>query len=95
MNGSVNSVTRKSPHYTVFGSDKRLTHDLLTASPVSLIHSIIVQRNKNAFAIIYADIRDKLVALQDDMIHQQHHEVWTWTTVYFPAASTFPYLVLR
>ncbi len=73
INGSVNDSTGKSPHYILFGVDKRLLYDLLTSSkqPTYNIDSYAEQQ-LHVFSKIHSSVRQKLKATKAEMMANQH-----------------------
>ncbi len=73
INGSVNDSTGKSPHYILFGVDKRLPYDLLISSkqPIYNIDSYPEQQ-LHVFSKIHSSVRQKLKATKAEMISTQH-----------------------
>ncbi len=63
INTSVNESTGKSPHYIIYGVEKRLPYDLLTsaAQPVYNIEDYAKQQMQ-MFSTIHAIVREKLKA---------------------------------
>ena len=73
INSSVSESTGKSPHYILFGSDKRLPYDLLTSGgkPVYNIDDYAAQQLQ-IFTNIHSSVRNKLQASRAEMIAKQH-----------------------
>jgi len=73
INGAINSATGKTPHYIVFGRDKRLPYDLLTQRPAPL-YSVdnYTKTQLHAFAHVHASVREKIQASRAEMTYQQH-----------------------
>ncbi len=73
INGPVNGSTGKTPHYIIFGCDKRLSYDLLAQRPVP-VYSVddYAKKQLNVFTSIHTSVRDKLQASCAEMTHRQH-----------------------
>ncbi len=73
INGSVNGSTGKTPHYIIFGCDKRLPYDLLTQRPVP-VYSVddYAKKQLNVFTSIHTYMREKLQAPRAEMTQRQH-----------------------
>ncbi len=73
LNSSVNNSTRKSPHFTLFGVEKRLTYDLLT-SPQQPVYNTdkYTQQQLHVFRKIHPSVRSKLKATKTEMMANQH-----------------------
>ncbi len=73
INGSVNSATGKTPHYTVFGEEKRLPYDILVAPRVPVYSAdVYAQSHIRTFQTIHASVRERLQASCTEMISRQH-----------------------
>ncbi len=73
LNSSVIDSTSKSPHYILFGVEKRLLNDLLTSpqQPVYNTHNY-TQQQLHVFGKIHSSARSKLKATKTEMIATQH-----------------------
>ncbi len=73
INSSVNDSTGKSPHFIIYGVEKRLPYDLLTsaAQPIYNIDDHAKQQ-VHMFSTIHASVREKLKATKTEMIPKQH-----------------------
>ena len=73
INGSVNSSTGKTPHYIVFGEEKRLPYDILVGPRVPMYSADdYVKSHIRTFQLIHASVRDKLQASRAEMIARQY-----------------------
>ena len=73
INGSVNASTGKTPHYVVFGSEKRLPYDLLV-QPRRPVYSLddYAQNQLRALQMIHDSVRRNLQESRAEMLHRQH-----------------------
>ncbi len=73
INGSVNSSTAKTPHFVIYGSDKRLPYDMLLQSPTP-VYTLddYAKQQLHAFQSIHQSVRDKLKASREEMMRKQH-----------------------
>lgn len=73
INGSVNSSTGKTPHYIIYGSDKRLPYDVLIQSPTP-VYSMddYAKQQIHAFQQIHQSVRERLKASREEMMRKQH-----------------------
>ncbi len=73
INGSVNGSTGKTPHYIIFGCDKRLPYDLLAQRPVPVYPvDDYAKKQLNVFTSIHTSVRENLQAPRAEMMHRQH-----------------------
>ncbi len=73
LNSSVSDSTGKSPHYILFGVEKRLLYDLLT-SPQQRVYNTdsYTQQQLHVFGKIHSSVRSKLKATKAEMVANQH-----------------------
>ncbi len=73
INSSINKSTAKSPHYILYGVDKRLPYDLL-ASRRKAVYNIddYASQQLQVFSDIHANVRNKFEASRAEMIAKQH-----------------------
>ena len=73
INGSVNASTGKTPHYVIFGSEKRLPYDLLV-QPRRPVYSLddYSQNQLRALQMIHDSVRHNLQESRNEMLHRQH-----------------------
>ncbi len=73
LNTQVNSATGDSPHYIIFGEDKLLPYDLLSAEPQPVYtYDDYIATNINEFQLIHRRVRDHRKAYKEDLVKQQH-----------------------
>ncbi len=73
INGSVDSFTGKTPHYIIFGYDKRLPYDVLLKSPSPLYNPEDYSKlQRHSSQTIHASVREKLKASREEMTERQH-----------------------
>ncbi len=73
INGSVNSSLGKTPHYIIFGCDKRLPYDVLLQSPSPLYNPDDYSKLQcHSFQTVHATVRERLKASREEMLHRQH-----------------------
>ncbi len=73
INSSLNSSTGKTPHYIVYGCDKKLPYDVLLQPPSPLYNSEDYSKLQlHSFQTILASVREHLKTLREEMIHKQH-----------------------
>ncbi len=73
INSSTTESTGKSPHYILYGVDKRLSYDL-SASPQKPVYNIdnYAKQHMHVFTDIHAKVRRRLQASRAEMIVKQH-----------------------
>ncbi len=73
INGFINTSTGKTPHYIIYGFDKRLPYDVLVHSLVPL-HSLddYSKLQLHCFQTIHESVRYKLKASREEMLHKQN-----------------------
>ena len=73
LNSAVHSATNESPHFILFGTDKRLPYEFLSSTPRPLYClDDYVKRRVTAFQRIHTSVRDQLAVSQADMLRKQH-----------------------
>ena len=73
LNGSLNSSTSKTPHYTVFGDDLRLPYHILTEPPKPLYTlDDYALSHIHAFHKIHTQVRQHLTASRSEIMAKQH-----------------------
>ncbi len=73
INNSVNDSTGKSPHYILFGVEKRLYYDLLTSTPQPVYNiENYSQQQIHVFSKIHSTVREKLKATKAEKAMKQH-----------------------
>ncbi len=72
INGSVNSSTGKTPHYIVFGTEKRFPYDLLVSSHKPIYSEDYSQSQLKALHDILDEVRKSLQAPRAEMLARQH-----------------------
>ncbi len=71
INGSVNSSTGKTPHYILYGSEKRLPYDVLVPSPAPLYSPDDYSKlQRHCFQTIHNSVREKLKTSQEEMLRK-------------------------
>ncbi len=75
INVSVNSSTGKTPHYILYGFEKRLLYDVLVPSPVPL-YSLddYAKLQLHCFQTIHSSVREKLKASREEMLRKQNSQ---------------------
>ncbi len=73
LNSSVNDSTGKSPHYVLYGVEKRLPYDLLT-SPQQPVYNTdnYTQQQLHVLGKIHASVRSMLKAAKAEMLANQY-----------------------
>ncbi len=72
-NSSVNSSTGKTPHYIVYGCDKKLPYDVVLQLPSPLYNPEDYSKLQlHSFQTIHASVRERLKASREEMIRKQH-----------------------
>ncbi len=75
INGSVNPCTGKTPHYVLFGFEKRLPYDVLMPSSVPLYSPDDYSKLQlNCFQAILNCVSEKLKASREEMLPKQHSQ---------------------
>ncbi len=75
LNSSVNDSTGKSPHYILFGVEKRLPYDLLTRPQQPVYNTDnYTQQQLHVFRKIHSSVKSKLKATKTEMMANQHKE---------------------
>ena len=73
LNSMIHKSTCETPHFIIFGSDKRLPYDSLIQQPKPLYNlDDFAKVSINNFKLIHQRIREKLQFTQKTMIAQQH-----------------------
>ncbi len=75
INGSVKSSTGKTPHYILYGFDKRLPYDVFVPSPVPLYSPDDYSKLQfHCFQTIHNSVWEKLKASRELMLRKQHSQ---------------------
>ena len=70
---AIHSSINDSPHFVLFGTDKRLPHELLSATPRPLYcHDDYVKHRLHVFQRIHTSVRNNLSDSQQSMLKKQH-----------------------
>ena len=78
LNTSIHSSINDSPHFVLFGTDKRLPHEFLSSAPRPLYcFEDYVRHRLYAFQRIHASVRDNLSDSQESMLRKQHQRATT------------------
>ena len=73
LNAAIHSSINESPHFILYGSDKRLPYEFLSSEPRSLYNVDDYVKNRvSAFRRIHMSIRDSLADSQKSMLYKQH-----------------------
>ena len=75
INGSVNSLTGKTPHYIIYGTEKPLPYDVLLQS-LTPVYSLddYAKQQLHAFQRVHQSVRERLKASREEMIRKQHSQ---------------------
>ncbi len=75
INGSANSSTGKTPHYILYGFEKRLPYDVLVTSLVPLYSLDDYSKLQvHCFQTLHNSVREKFKASREEMIRKQHSQ---------------------
>ncbi len=85
INGSVNSSTGKTPHYIVFGSEKRFPYDILVPPRKPIDSEDYAQSQLKVLRIIHDEVRKSLQASRAEMLARQHSNT---TAVFIAVGDT-------
>ena len=73
LNSAIHSSINESPHFILFGTDKRLPYEFLSSTPRPLYClDDYVKRRVTDFQRIHTSVRDHLAISQADMLRKQH-----------------------
>ena len=73
LNSAIHSSSNESPHFILFGTDKRLPYEFLLTDPRPLYNVDDYVRNRVAeFQKIHQYIHDRLTVSQSEMLRKQH-----------------------
>ena len=73
LNSAIHSSCNESPHFILYGTDKRLPYEFLLSQPRPLYNLDDYVRTRLAdFQKIHQFIRDRLTLSQDEMLRKQH-----------------------
>ena len=73
LNSAIHSSINESPHFILFGKDKRLPYEFLSSTPRPLYClDDYVKRRVTDFQRIHTSVRDHLAITQADMLRKQH-----------------------
>ncbi len=73
IDNSVNSFTGKTPHYIVYGCDKKLPYDVHLQPPSPLYNAEDYSKLQlHSFQTIHASVRESLKASREERIRKQH-----------------------
>jgi hypothetical protein len=67
VNTMVNSHTGKTPHFVIYGTEKRLPTELLNSAPTPIYSDDFISTNVAMFKRIYKEVREKLEKSRDAM----------------------------
>ena len=78
LNSAFHSSINESPHFVLFGTDKRLPHELLSAEARPLYcFDDYVKSRVHTFQRIHTSVRDNLIDTQEFMLSKQHRRATT------------------
>ena len=73
LNSAIHSSINESPHFILFGTDKRLPYEFLSSNPRPLYSmDDYVKLRMTNFQRIHTSVRDQLTVSQADMLKKQH-----------------------
>ncbi len=73
LNSAIHSSIGESPHFILFGTDKRMPYEFISSDPRPLYcMDDNVKRRMTVFQWIHTSVRDRLVLSQVDMVQKQH-----------------------
>ncbi len=82
INSYVNLSTGKTPHYILYGSDKRLPYDVLLHAPTPLYSPDDYSKLQlHCFQTIHNSVREKLKASREEMLRKQYSQATLVTLV--------------
>ena len=70
INASINSTTHETPHFVIFGTDKKLPYELLESNLIPLYSDDLVRVNLRNFQEIYRAVKANLAASKEDMVKE-------------------------
>ncbi len=73
LNSAIHSSIGESPHFILFGTEKKMPYEFLSSDPRPLYCMDDVKRRMTVFQRIHTSVRDHLALSQADMLQQQHH----------------------
>ncbi len=75
INGSVNSSIGKTPHYTLFGSEKHLPYNVIVPFPVPLYSLDDCSKLQlHCFQTTHNSVREKFKASREEILRRQHSQ---------------------
>ena len=73
LNSAIHSSINESPHFVLYGTDKRLPYEFLLSRPVPIYNfDDYIKCRLNEFQRIHTIIHDRLSVSQADMLQKQH-----------------------